>query len=410
MATFAYRATFPDGRRARGTLSADTPRAARDQLRAQGLTIDAVHPVADRTPGPGLRGAIGPAALSSLRGGRRSREQVSRFLVDLQVLLGVGTAFVAALDVLTPEYPWLRPVLLDLRGRVSAGASVSDAMAAHPECFDELVCSMARAGERDGRLEDALARLNEYRGRAERFRNRLVDALLYPAIVLAMSVGVCLILMTTVLPSLLQTLVEAGRPLPTLTAWVKSASDLLVTRWAWLLAGALALVLATAWATRRPGVRRAIGRASLRAPVFGDLMRKQVAARLAATMSSLLSSGVPLVDAMRICRSPSLNAAFDEDLDRAARAIEAGRDLAAALGDSRAFPATLRHVFAIGQESGQLPQILARLADDYDRDAERDVGRMMALLQPALIGALAAFVGLIAMATILPIMEAGNVL
>jgi general secretion pathway protein F len=394
MATFAYLATGDRGRRQRGTLTADTPRAARDQLRQQGLSVERLKVV---------------EAEKSLRSVRRaSQGQVSRFLSDLQILLGVGTPLVSAIDVLVPDYAAMRSVLLDVRERIASGSSLASALQAHAGCFDSLTCSMIAAGEQGGRLEESLQRLNDYRDRAGRFRNQLLSAMLYPAIILVMCVVVGAVLMTVVLPPLLQTLSESGKPLPPLTRGVKWVSDGLMQWWLPLSITAGALSLAMVWVARWQ--RDRIERAILRLPVLGMILRKQTAARLAATLSSLLSSGVPLIEALRLCRSGSISSPFAHDILAAETAIEAGRDLGEALPANSVFPPALRHVFAVGQESGQLPEVLLRLASDYDREVEQSTARLMALLQPAMIAVLAGVVGLIALATILPIMEAGHVL
>jgi general secretion pathway protein F len=394
MATFAYLATGNQGRRQRGTLTADTPRAARDQLRKQGLMLEKLKAVSSNRK------------VGSHR--RVSQGQVSRFLSDLQILLGVGTPLVGALDVLIPDYARMRDVLLDVRERVISGSSLAAALQAHAACFDSLTCSMIAAGEQGGRLEESLQRLNEYRDRAGRFRNQLISAMLYPVIILVMCVVVGVVLMTLVLPPLLQTLSESGKPLPPLTRGVKVLSDLLTGYWWQMLVAAGALGAAVVWIVRWQ--RDRIDRAILWSPVLGMILRKQNAARLGAMLSSLLSAGLPLIEAMRLCRSGSISRAFAHDLEVAELAIEAGRDLGAALPAQSVFPPALRHVFAVGQESGQLPEVLLRLASDYDREVEQSVARLMAILQPALIAVLAGVVGLIALATILPIMEAGHVL
>jgi type II secretory pathway component PulF len=255
-----------------------------------------------------------------------------------------------------------------------------------------------------------MQRLVEYRRRSAGLRNRVVSALLYPCIVLAAGVGVSIFLMTYVVPNILRVLVDSGRPLPMATVVVKSISDMLLAWWWAALLGAGLLGIAAAAALRSERGSMAWHRAQLRVPLLGELIRKQNIARSAMVMATLLRSGLVFVKALRITQRTVRNRVLRQSLAACEEAVMAGRDIAPALEKTGAFPPLVIQVFAVGQASGKLETMLESLAADYDAQVDIMSGRLAALLEPLLMLLLAVLVGFIAFATIMPILEAGNVL
>ena len=395
MAVFAYRAL--DGTAAvRGTVSAETPRQARDILRGRGLTIERVEPRRESN-------------LPKFGWGRK--RDVTGFARELSTLLGVGIPLLEALDTILRQHRGpFHADLLALRDRVAAGESLAGAMRQQPIVFDELSVSMAEVGESGGTLDETLERLADYKERAAGLKNRVATALIYPAIVLAMSVGVSIFLMTFVVPQLLAGLIEAGRPLPWPTRVVKTLSDGLLTRW-WLIGLILvAAVVGTGVVLRSPRGKLAWHRWQLRIPVVGEMVRKQSLLRACVTLSSLLKSGVVFVRALQIAQRSTPNLVIRDALARSERAVQTGRDIGQALEETNVFPPLVVQVFRVGQQSGRLEEMLDRLARDYDASLSLAASRLTAVLEPVLILFLVAVVGLVAFATVLPILEAGNVL
>jgi general secretion pathway protein F len=299
--------------------------------------------------------------------------------------------------------------LLVLRDRVSAGAGLADAMREQPEVFDELSASIAEVGENAGTLDTALERVAEFKERSAAFRNRLATVLAYPSVVLVMAVGVSVLLMTVVVPNLLNSIVEAGRPLPLPTRVVKFASDSLVQRW-WVLLAAVAMVIIVGrLVLRTPRGRLWWHRTLLRIPVAGDLARKQAIVRLCVVLSTLLRSGLVFVRSLQIARRTTSNLVLVDALDRCERAVMTGRDISESLEETGAFPPVVVRVFSVGQQSGRLEEMLDRLATDYDKQVATAAQRLTAVLEPLLILGLVALVGFIALATILPLLEAADV-
>jgi len=401
MPVFAYRAIDATAAAVTGEVAADTPRQARDRLRALGLTIELIQPRPRREK---------PGFWQRRRARRRSGEVVG-FIRDLATLLAAGIPLLEAVDTLARQHKGpFGAAVLALGEDIAAGSSLAEAMKANGAYFDQLCVSIAAVGENTGTLETALARLAEFKEHARRLRGRVATALIYPGIVATVGVAVTVFLMTFVVPQLLTTLSESGRPLPAVTRWVKAASDFLLGYgWAVCL-GAIALAVGAKLLIATPAGRRGWHRLVLRIPLVGELVRKETIARLAVILAALLRSGVVFLQALTVARNTVRNEVFREELGRCERAVTAGRDIAPALQGSAVFPPMMVKMLAVGQQAGELEGMLEQLAVAYEHQVETATQRLTAVLEPALIIALAMLVGFVAFATVLPILEASHVL
>lgn len=401
MPVYRYNAIDGDSRAENGTLVADTPRGARDLLRDRGLEITDLAPVIDEEATPFRR------PFGRLRG----RAAVADFIRELATLLGAGIPLSEALKTLSRQHGGrLGVVIDDIRERVTAGASLAAALRRHGDWFDELSVSIVTVGENTGSLDEALRRLAAFKEKAMNLRNRVVTALMYPLVILAVGVAVTLFLMTYVVPNLIDAVRELGRDLPWVTTVVKSVSDFLVDWW-WALAGGIAVAGGFLAAALRTDRGRLICDAGiLRIPLIGDLVRKENTSRIAVVLASLLSSGLRFVEAVRITRGIVRNAVFTQALEDYEKAVASGRDIAGALEGSRCFTPMVVQMLAVGQQTGEIEEMLLQLARSYDRQVETATRRLTAVLEPLLIVILAVLIGFVAFATILPILEAGNVM
>jgi general secretion pathway protein F len=403
MAVFVYSACAADGDGAlmRGTVAADSPRQARDRLREQGLLIQNL----DEQPAAPQQG------LWSRYLQRRQAGNVTGFLQELATLLGAGVPLLEALDTITRQHTgrFQRTIML-VRDHIASGGSLAEAMAQQPILFDELCRNIVEVGENAGTLDTALASLVEFRRRSAGQTNKVLSALIYPAIVLCVAVCVSTFLMTYVVPRLLQALLESGKPLPLATVIVKGASDLLLGWWWAILLAIILLVGAVSAILRSDRGSRAWHRLQLRLPLLGDLIRKQAIARMAIVMATLLKSDVVFLRAIRIAQRTVHNRVLRNALIACEQAVMSGRDISDALEKTQAFPPLVIQMFAVGQASGRLESMLESLAVDYDTQVDITAGRVTTLLEPVMMIFLAIVVGFIAFATILPILEAGNVL
>jgi general secretion pathway protein F len=401
MAVFQYSAIDAAALRCRGTIVADTPRAARDALRQRGLTVDDLAHHNPRETGGRLR-------LPRLRG--RLEHKTVAFVRELSTLLGVGVPLLDAIDGIARQHKGaFHAVLLQLRERVAAGASLADAMREQCDVFDEFCVNLTDVGESTGSLDAVLERLAEFKERAAALKDRVSTALLYPSVVLVMAVGVSLFLMTFVVPNLLNGLIDAGQPIPRVTQVVKFLSDLLIEQW-WALLAGIGLVVATAGAVLRTHRGRlAWHRALLRIPIAGEMARKQAILRIAVVISSLMRNGIVFVRAIQIAQNSTPNLVIRDALKRCEAAVNGGQDISKALEATGAFPSVVVQIFAVGQQSGRLEEMLDRLAAAYDQQLTTSSQRLTAVLEPVLILFLVIVVGFIAFATVLPMLEAANV-
>jgi general secretion pathway protein F len=405
MAVFSYRALDSRYLPTTGTIAADTPRQARDQLRAKGLLVEQIDTqIASQKRTLTLLGML-------FAPGRRDAARIGQLVRQLATLLGVGSPLLESLDTLARQHTGsFRKVLLLLRDKVAAGSSLADAMTAQPMVFDALCVNLVRVGEDAGTLDATLQRLGIFKERSKLLKGKLTTAMLYPGIVLVVAVGISLFLMTFVVPNLLAPLLEQGRALPLPTRIVKGASDVLLTDGWWIVLVAVgAFGLLGAVLRTRQG-RWAWDRLTLKLPVLGDLARKQAIMRIAVVMSTLLRSGVVFVRSLQIAQTTTTNRVMRGALNQCERAVAAGGDIGEALEKTRAFPPLVVHLFALGQQSGRLEEMLGELAETYDAEVTTAAQRLASILEPLLILMLAAVVLCIVLATMLPILEAGDVL
>ncbi|MCA9140014.1 MAG: type II secretion system F family protein [Planctomycetales bacterium] len=401
MAVFSYSGIDPSRKSVRGTISADTAREARDSLRGQGINVRRITPCKEHTSGIRLPRISWPGS----RGGWATA------VSELSMLLHAGIPMLDALDTIAQQSSGsFRAALLGVRDKVAAGQSLAKALEGRPDLFDEASVQMVEVGENAGTLEEVLNQLAEFKLRQSRFTDAVTTALVYPVFLVCFGTAAGVFLMTSVLPPLLENLEETIDELPWPTRVAKSLSVMLVDyRWFWIatLVGLAATITATLHSDRG---RLVFDRLILRIPVLGPMLVKQGVSRIAMIIGTLSRSGVELTRAFELAERSAKNLVFREALHRCGAKIAAGEEVADALESSGAFPPLAVRVFSVGQESGKLDEMLFRLADDYDEQVKTTSARLTSLIEPVLILVLAAMVGFLLLATILPILEAGNVL
>jgi type II secretory pathway component PulF len=401
MSVFAYSAVDMNAALVRGTLAADSPRQAREQLRARGLTVQEMH---DQL-------ATASKVWVPWRRTGRHATKLAALIRELATLVGAGIQITQALDTLAGQYRGdFRNAVLLLRDGVSSGRSLAECMGEQPETFDALCVHMVEVGENSGNLDEVLDQLASFNERYLELKDRVVTALLYPALVLFLSVGVAIFLMTVVVPMLLDNLLEAGQQLPWPTRILKTASDVLTHHGPIFAIVCVLGAVALGSVLRTSRGRKAWHRCLLRLPVFGVMSRKQGIARVALIVSTLMKSGIVFLSAIEIAARSTKNLVLRDSLKQTQADVAAGRDIGEAMERTGAFPAMVIQIFTVGQQSGKLEEMLERLAIDYDRQVTTMSTRLATALEPILIVFLAVFVGFILFATILPILEAGNVL
>lgn len=401
MPVYRYRAFDRSNANVTGTLAAESPPNAREQLRSQGLIVRDLKAASDR-----VNRSLGT------RGWRRraNPHELLAAVRDIATLQSIGVPLVESLDLLIEQSRGpFRDSWLKVRERVKEGVSLADALAADSRQFDELTVEMVRVGENTGTLETVLNQLATFKERSLQWKDRIMTAVLYPVIVLVSAVGVSLFLMTNVVPSLLESLIEAGRPLPWATVALKGLCDALLDYWPILTGLIISAGAGITYALSTVRGKTFWQRTVLRIPVLGELVRKQVVARVAMVLSVLMKSGVEYVQAVEIAARSASHLILKKALLDSAAVVRVGRDVGPALAQTGLFPPVVIQVFQMGQQTGRLEDMLEQLAEDYDRQVATHSQRFAALLEPVLVILLSVIVGFVLFATILPIMEAGNV-
>lgn len=403
MPVFTYKAYNAAGQVKSGIEDADSPREARLRLRRKGLLvtdIEQIETVRDKRQSNWSRN----------RQRRRTSRELANITRQLGTLLRSGIALNDALKALVDqiESRELETVFRDVRERINGGASFAEAIELHPGVFPPLYVSMVRAGEASGNNDIVLERLAQFLARQARMKNRVLSALMYPIIMVVVGAIVVSILMIKVVPQLIA-LVEAKRQaLPAPTRILKAATDFLGEYWMLLLAAAVLANLVLGAVRRTPKGRLATDRMLLRMPIFGDLFKKQAISRFAATLSTLLKTGVPILEAIKIVREVVANALLQQVLDRLHGAVLEGADISTPLKRSGIFPPAVSYMIAVGEQSGDLEAVLDTLSDAYEEEVEIATERMTAAIEPIMILAMAGAVAFIVLAIVLPMLELGG--
>ena len=404
MPVFQYSGLNNARQRTTGTIIADSARHARDQLRERGVRVQAIDEAA------GAKGNL-PSFLSIDRfKQRRAAAQWGLVAHELSMLLAAGIPLAEALDALTGQHKGAtRTSIMMLRDRVESGVGLARAMEEQTGVYDPASIRLVEVGEKAGTLEVVLAEVAEFRLQLSDFKDRVTTALLYPVFLALFAFAAMLFLMTWVLPPLLESLQETLAVLPWPTRVAKGISDLLLEYGLWLAGfGAIFLLgCLAAWRTDRG--RRFVDQQVLRIPVIGTLLLKQSTARIAMIVGLLCKGGVMLTDAIRLAGQSTTNTVLREALQAVEKEMEAGEDVAAAMEQKNVFPPLVIRFFSVGQDSGKLEEMLQRLAHDYNKQVGTTSARLTAFVEPVLILILAVGVGFLLLATILPILEAGNV-
>jgi general secretion pathway protein F len=404
MPVFQYKALDKAGKSVEGVLDADTPREAREKLRTRKVFVTEIGAVqqdkAATKTGPG------PAAPRPRSRGK-SRSQVAVMTRQLSTLLGAGLPLTEALAAVIEqtENRRLETALRDVRERIAAGASFAEALDAHPRFFTDLYVNMVRAGEASGSLDDVLKRVAEFLQRQDRLVNRVGTSLTYPAVLVAVGGIVIFILMRFAVPKILVVLKAGGKVLPWPTQVLVGMSGFLERYWILMILAAAVLSVLWVVLNRTERVGYLIDRFKLKTPVFGDLFRKTAVARFSITFSILLKSGVPVLEALGIVQRVVNNRVLAHTLELVRKRVMEGTDISTPIKKSGVFPPVVGYMIAIGEESGQLEGILDRVSDAYEEEVEIATQRLLALLEPLIIVAIAGVVSFIVSAIIWPILR-----
>jgi type IV pilus assembly protein PilC len=400
MPTFIWEARTKGGEVRSGTVTADTEDAVSDRLRAQGMTITKVKrkPLEVRMP--------------SLGTGIGLKDMVV-FTRTFSTMIDAGLPIVSGLDMLAnqAENPRFGRVLQSVKVEVESGKSLSEAMGSHPRVFDDLFRNLVAAGEAGGILDVIFRRLATYLEKAAKLRRQVRGALVYPTVIMAVGVLVVFIMMTKVLPVFEKMFVDLGAgSLPAPTRMVLAVSHAITDNIVLVALASIAVVTGGIAFVRTDRGRWAFDTVLLKAPVIGNVMRKIAVARFTRTLGTLLSSGVPILDALDIVSKSSGNRVVARAIAHARNKISEGKDIASPLLETGVFPPMVVQMIGVGEQTGAMDDMLQKIADFYEEEVDAAVAAMTALLEPIMLVVLGGVVGGLLIAMYLPIFEvAGNI-
>jgi type IV pilus assembly protein PilC len=400
MPVYVWKGTDRQGKRQSGEIEADNPSLARQFVIRKGITISSFK----AKPKDLLE------YLPFLKT-RVTEKELVVFVRQFATLINAGLPLVQSLEILREQQDnkTFSGVLKDVKRDVEGGATFSDAIKKHPRVFDYLFLHMVAAGEAGGILDVILNRLATYIEKIAKLKKKVKGALTYPAIVVTIAVSVIAVILIYVIPVFTGLFKDAGVKLPALTLFVVNLSDFTKRFFFWMILGVILLVFLLRKIRKQPRGRLATDRLLLRAPIFGLLIRKVAIARFSRTLGTLLSSGVPILDAMNIVANTAGNAVVEEAIRESRTAIAEGRSVADPLQETKVFPPMVTKMIAVGEATGALDSMLEKIADFYDEEVDTTVEALTSLLEPLLIVFLGVTIGGILVAMYMPIFQLADV-
>lgn len=416
MPKYHYTALDHKGDQKTGSLEANSETEAMEAIRAHGL-----YPTQIVEDGKGKlqisasekKKAKAAKAKKGKVGGKVKSKTLMIFTRQLATLIDAGLPLLQSLNVLAKQEanPTLRVTIEALGEAVQGGATFSEALAQHPKMFDRLFVNMVKAGELGGVLEVVLNRLAEYQEKAQKLKSKVISAMVYPSIVLFIAVGIVVFLMMVIVPKFKEMFAEQGNELPAVSEFVFGISDwFMATPFYIPNAGYVAIGIGLLYAiftvmARNPKGRRQLDSILLTMPVIGNVQSKSAIARFARTFGTLVTSGVPILQALTITKDTAGNMIVGDAIGLIHDSVKEGESVVTPMSSSKLFPPMVISMVDVGEETGQLPTMLLKVADVYDDEVDNAVGAMTSMLEPIMIVFLAVVVGGIVFAMFLPLLQ-----
>jgi general secretion pathway protein F len=402
MPVFEYKAIAKaTGKTTKGVIDAEGAAQARQKLRDQGLFPTDIEE--SKAVAAAASGKDGPKAGR----GHVSSRDLAMLTRQFAVLLKAGMPLVDALGALQEQTskPRLQAAIYDIRDRVNSGSTLGDALGKHPRLFSNLYVNMVRAGEVSGTLEEVLFRLAEIQEHQSKLKAQLMSSLAYPAFMAIFAVAVVIFLMMFIVPRITKIFEKQEAALPRPTEILIASSDFLASYWPLIVVAIVGSLALWRWWISRPEGRLKWDKMKLRFPLYGGLHLKLVCARFARTMGTMLQSGLTMLPALEVVNSVLENAYFKEHMDEVKAGVRRGRDLAQPLRETGLFPSMMIHMVELGQKSGEIEDMLIKVADTYDDDVRLTIDAIVGLIEPVIIIVMGVFVGFLVISILLPILN-----
>jgi type IV pilus assembly protein PilC len=405
MAVFRWEGISPKGEVMRGEMEATTRDAVIVRLRTQRIQP---LPAKIREKGRGLDRQITIPGLGDIV---RTRDIVV-FTRQFATMIDAGLPIVQCLDILQAQATVkpMRRAIQQIKDDVEAGSSFNEALRKHPKLFDELYINMVAAGEVGGILDNIMNRLAVYMEKAARLKAKIKGAMIYPASIVTVAIAVTAILLVYVIPVFAELFSSFGQALPAPTQFVINLSNFTVRNLPYISVAVGIFVVVIMWLYRTDQGRLAIDGFLLRLPVFGDLFRKSAVARFTRTLGTLVSSGVPILDALAITARTAGNRVVEKAVLATRISISEGKTIADPLQQSKVFPPMVCQMIAVGETTGALDSMLAKIADFYEEEVDNAIANLTALMEPIVIVFLGVVIGGLVISMYLPIFQLGAVI
>lgn len=393
MAEYTYKAVSPEGKTVNRKIEANSLDRATDKLKNEGYTILNIKEA----------GAMNKDININI-GGKVTSKDLSVFCKQFSSILNAGVPVIQVIDMLAEqtENKTFKQTLKEVQASVEKGSSLADSMKMHRKIFPEIMINMTAAGEASGSMEVAFVRLAEHFEKDNHLKQQIKSAMIYPIMVLAVTIIVVIVMLIVVIPNFTTMFNDMGTELPAITQAVVSASDFVKTKW-WLLIMIVAgIVFAVKAFKATPTGTKLFATLGIKIPIFGDLTVKSAAARYARTLSTLLASGIPLIDAIEGVAKVMTNSVIRKGMMNARDQVAKGVPLSKPLKEMGVFPILLPQMTNIGEETGNLEGMMEKVAEYFDEEVDEATKRLTAAMEPIIIVVLAGVVGTIVAAVMSP--------
>jgi general secretion pathway protein F len=399
MPRFQYTAIAAGGKKVKGSITAENAYAARKQLRVRNIHPSDINEISSAQEGK-------RALFSSFH--RAKRNQIIDFTKQAATLLNSGIKLTEALSVLTQQTPdpRFKTALTEIRDRVVTGESFTDAMKEYEDYFDVIYVAMVRVGEVTGTLGESLKTIAAFMEKRQRVEAKVITAMIYPIVLVCFCILAILILTTKVIPKIGEQIQKSGQQLPWITQQLMNFSHLLMSWWLLVfIAGIVGIFLGVRRLCRTERGAYARDKLLLSLPFFGPLIKQRVVSRFASTLSTLIGSGLAMAESLRVVAETTGNTLMRRAIQQARERILAGADIATPLRDSGVIDPAIAHMVAVGEKSGELEIMLKNISENLESSTDVVIERLSAAVEPVIIIVMAGVVGLVAYATLLPIIK-----
>ena len=397
MPNYAWKGRTRAGKTQEGVLVAENKDAAIAMLRKQQLTVTAVTEKGKEFALPKMGGGI-------------SQKEIAVFTRQFSVMIDAGLPLVQCLEILggQQENRVFQKILFEVRQDIESGATLADSLRKHPKAFDDLYCNMVAAGETGGILDTILQRLSQYIEKIVKLRSAVRSAMVYPVAVIVIAIGVVWVILWKVIPTFATLFAGLGAQLP-LPTRITIALSKFIGAWWWAIFGAIGLSIFTIYRYHQTYKgRRVIDGLLLKLPVLGDVLKKIAVARFCRTLGTLVSSGVPILEALEITAKTAGNAVVEDAIMETRKSIEQGKTIAEPLKATSVFPSMVVQMVAVGEQTGALETMLNKIADFYEDEVDEATANLLALLEPIMICFLGIVIGGIVISMYMPMFDLIN--